>query len=135
MNGDAVDDDGLRIGELARRTGVSARSLRYYEQRGLLSARRDRNGYRRYDGDVVTVVGNVRRLLDAGLSVADIRQFGACLTSPDLGSSPCAAALEVYERRLRVLDERIATLAELRSNLAAEAEHVRARSELWASSG
>ncbi|HVW43106.1 MAG TPA: MerR family transcriptional regulator [Amycolatopsis sp.] len=117
----------MRIGELARRTGVSARSLRYYEQHGLLTSRRDRNGHRRYSEDVVHLVVNLRRLLSAGLSMADVQQFGSCLASPDLGPSPCAAALEVYEQRIRALDDRIGTLTQLRGNLAAQAEHLRTR--------
>lgn len=121
--------DEIRIGELARRTGASARSLRYYEQRGLLTSHRDQNGYRRYRSDVVDLVVNLRRLLGAGLSVADIQRFGSCFSSPDLGSSPCTSALEVYEQRLRVLDDQIATLTHVRSNLAAQAERLRARIE------
>ncbi|TDC98132.1 MerR family transcriptional regulator [Actinomadura sp. 7K507] len=117
----------MRIGELARRTGVSTRSLRYYEERGLLASRRDRNGYRRYGDEAVVLVNNLRHLLGAGLSVENVREFGSCLASPDLGSSPCAPALEVYEQRLRVLDERIAALAHVRSDLAAQAEHLRTR--------
>lgn len=127
MSSSDTDCDGLRIGELAARTGVSARSLRYYEQRGVLTSQRDQNGYRRYNNDVVHLVINLRRLLDAGLSLADIHQFGSCLASPDLGSSPCAPALEVYEQRLHTLDAQIATLTQLRSNLAAQVEHLRAQ--------
>lgn len=127
MSSDDHEQGGMRIGELAQRTGVSARSLRYYEQRGLLTSHRDQNGYRRYDNAVVHLVVNLRRLLGAGLSVADIQQFGSCLTSPDLGSSPCAPALAVYEQRLRALDDRISTLTHRRGNLAAQAEHLRAQ--------
>jgi DNA-binding transcriptional MerR regulator len=117
----------MRIGELAQRTGVSTRSLRYYEQRGLLTSRRDRNGYRRYSDDAVPLIINLRRLLRSGLSVADIRRFGSCLRIPDLGSSPCAPALEVYEQRLRSLDDQIAALTHLRGELAGEADRLRAR--------
>ena len=120
-------DHGMRIGELARRTGASTRSLRYYEQRGLLASRRDRNGHRRYGDEAVHLVNNVRHLLGAGLSVADVREFGPCLASPELGSSPCAPALEIYERRLRTLDDRIAALTRVRGDLAAQTEHLRAR--------
>jgi DNA-binding transcriptional MerR regulator len=68
----------MRIGELARRTGVDQRLLRYYEQQGLLRPARQANGYRKYeDGDVATVAW-IRRLLGAGLSTATIAEFQAC---------------------------------------------------------
>lgn len=117
--------EGLLIGELARRTGTSTRSLRYYEQQGLIAADRDRNGYRRYTEDVVNVVTNLRRLLDAGLSVDDINQFGHCVRASNLDAAPCSSALEVYERRLQRLDTKIATLNHLRANLAEQAERLR----------
>lgn len=123
----SFEQSGLRIGELAERTGVSARSLRYYEQRGLLTSHRDHNGYRRYDETVVPLVANLRRLLDAGLSVADIQRFGHCLTEPDMDLSPCAAALDVYEQRLRTLDDLITTLTRRRTHLATHTEDLRVR--------
>ena len=43
----------MRIGEVSARSGVSARSLRYYEQLGLIGSEREPNGYRRYDDSVV----------------------------------------------------------------------------------
>ncbi|MBO0782775.1 MAG: MerR family DNA-binding transcriptional regulator, partial [Ktedonobacteraceae bacterium] len=39
----------MNIGELARQTGVSIRSLRYYETKQLLSSQREENGYRSYE--------------------------------------------------------------------------------------
>ena len=45
----------MRIGELAERAGVSTRALRYYEEQGLISARRAHNGYRDYDEDDLRV--------------------------------------------------------------------------------
>jgi len=127
MNSDNHEDSGLLIGELAQRTGASTRSLRYYQQRGLLTASRDRNGYRRYHTEAVDLVTNLRRLLGAGLSVTDIQQFGNCLTSPALEQNPCAPALAVYEQRLRTLDDQIATLTHVRNNLAAQTEYLRTR--------
>jgi len=60
----------VRIGELSRRTGVSVRLLRYYEEQGLLSPGRAGNGYREYrDGDV-DVVRQIRTLLDDVISAS-----------------------------------------------------------------
>ncbi|MCP2330241.1 MULTISPECIES: MerR family transcriptional regulator [Actinoalloteichus] len=124
----AVDQrDWLRIGELARRTATSTRSLRYYEQRGLIVSDREHNGYRRYAPDVVPVVNNIRRLLNAGLSIDDIKQFGSCVRSPSLDATPCAPALEVYEQRLKILRTRIDTLQHLHAALAEQTEHLRAQ--------
>ncbi|GAA1515751.1 MerR family transcriptional regulator [Streptomyces synnematoformans] len=69
----------MRIGELAHRTGVSRRLLRYYEEQGLLHPVRLANGYRAYaDGDVATV-RHIRVLLDAGLPTAVIARILHCV--------------------------------------------------------
>ncbi|GAA5178872.1 hypothetical protein GCM10023322_07070 [Rugosimonospora acidiphila] len=57
----------MRIGTLARETGVSERLLRYYEEQGLLRPVRLANGYREYDESDVTTVSHIRALLAAGL--------------------------------------------------------------------
>jgi DNA-binding transcriptional MerR regulator len=68
----------VRIGELADRTGVDARLLRYYERQGLLHPTRRPNGYRDYDEADVDSVVFIRRLLAAGLSTTTIAQFNDC---------------------------------------------------------
>ncbi|MGX1884770.1 MerR family transcriptional regulator [Streptomyces sp. NPDC055287] len=67
------------IGELARRTGVSARSLRYYEQQGLLRPQRRASGYREFDEPDVAAVRRVRILLAAGLNTDLIREVLPCM--------------------------------------------------------
>jgi DNA-binding transcriptional MerR regulator len=69
----------VRIGELAGRTGVDPRLLRYYERQGLLHPAREANGYRDFDEADVAAVFWIRRLLGAGLSTATIAEFQACV--------------------------------------------------------
>ncbi|MFC6538655.1 MerR family transcriptional regulator [Nonomuraea salmonea] len=68
----------MRIGELAERTGVSTRSLRYYEKNGLLHARRASNGYRTYTEDDVRLVSEIRALLQIGFTLEETRPFVDC---------------------------------------------------------
>lgn len=63
----------MRIGELSAATGVSRRSLRYYEQQGLLRSRRSANAYREYEPDAVERVAFIQDLFSAGLSSQLIR--------------------------------------------------------------
>src|SRR3569833_109463 len=58
----------MRIGELSRRTGASPRSLRYYEQQGLLPSTRSTAGQRHYSDAEVQRVSLIRQLFEAGLS-------------------------------------------------------------------
>jgi DNA-binding transcriptional MerR regulator len=94
----------MRIGELSRRTGVSHRLLRYYEEQGLLSPTRRPSGYREYRAADVAVVQRIRCLLSAGLSTATIASVLPCLredgtrlvpTCPDL-----VAQLRAERRRM-----------------------------------
>ncbi|MGI5499082.1 MerR family transcriptional regulator [Lentzea sp. CA-135723] len=83
-NSDAVT---MKIGELARLTGVSARSLRYYEQQGLLHSTRSAGGQRHYAAAEVARVEMIRRLFDAGLSSKVIARLLPCV---DVGGSEIA---------------------------------------------
>ncbi|OBF33037.1 MerR family transcriptional regulator [Mycobacterium sp. ACS1612] len=72
----------MKIGELAERTGVSRRLLRYYEEQGLLTPSRGDNGYREYREPTVDVVLQIKGLLDAGLPTRIIQQLLPCLDQP-----------------------------------------------------
>jgi len=108
----------LLIGELSRRTGVSARSLRYYEAQGLLTARRGANGYREYDEDAVLTVRQVRALLGAGLSTDVIRDVLPCARGERPEIDLCVDLREVLGQELMVKDERIDDLRRERDALA-----------------
>jgi DNA-binding transcriptional MerR regulator len=72
----------MRIGELAERTGVSTRLLRYYEQQGLIVPARSANGYRDYSEEFVDQIAQIRSLLEGGLPTRVIRQVLPCLKTP-----------------------------------------------------
>jgi DNA-binding transcriptional MerR regulator len=69
----------MRIGQLARRTGISERALRYYEERELLRPVRRPSGYREYRETDIRTVRNIRTLLAAGLNTATIAEVLPCL--------------------------------------------------------
>ncbi|MFE9243353.1 MerR family transcriptional regulator [Nocardiopsis sp. NPDC006938] len=100
----------MRIGELAERTGASPRSLRYYEQRGLLASERTANGYREYGPEAVDRVRNIRLLLESGLTSEDVQELQDCLELDLVREPACAEAVALYEHRLRAVRERIEAL-------------------------
>lgn len=108
----------MLIGELAARTGVSPRLLRYYEDQGLLGATRGTNGYRRYDDEAVTTVRQIRALLAAGLSSEVIRTLLPCAVGdvPDL--KPCPELVATLRRELSAMDDRIDAMQRTRAALA-----------------
>ncbi|GLY33527.1 MerR family transcriptional regulator [Kineosporia sp. NBRC 101731] len=88
----------MRIGELAERTGVSVRSLRYYEEQGLLSSERSSGGHRHYTEQEIDRVEYLQRLYSAGLSSQTILRVLPCLESPNGETSDSAFAHLVAER-------------------------------------
>lgn len=108
----------MRIGELAERTGVSVRSVRYYEQQGLLSTRRTANGYREFDDGDLRVVDQIRQLLGIGFTLEDARPFVECLQSGAPTGDSCPDSVGVYRRKLAELDDQLAELGRRRTELA-----------------
>jgi DNA-binding transcriptional MerR regulator len=72
----------VRIGELAKATGVAARMLRYYEEQGLITPRRLDNGYRVYDDYLVDRVRKIRGLIDSGIPTRIVSDILPCLGQP-----------------------------------------------------
>lgn len=115
----------MRIGELAERAGTSTRTLRYYESRGLLPARRDGNGYRTYGEEDLRLLREIRTLQDFGFDLEETRPFVECLRAGHPAGDSCPASLAVYRRKLAELDGLIGRLTGVRDQVAgqlAEAE-------------
>ncbi|PXY33908.1 MerR family transcriptional regulator [Prauserella flavalba] len=108
----------MLIGELSGRTGVSPRLLRYYEEQGLLAARRGGNGYRVYDEDAVTTARQIRALLGAGLSTEVIREVLPCAVGELPSWDVCPELVHTLRQELASMDEKIDTLRRTRSTLA-----------------
>lgn len=108
----------MRIGELARRTGVSERALRYYEQQGLLAPERRPSGYRVYGDEHVSAVRRIRILLAAGLSTVQILEVLPCIVDDDGLLTPgCPGLVEGLVQQRHRIDEAIEELEATRANL------------------
>lgn len=90
----------MKIGELADRTGVSVRALRYYEEKGVLNPDRTGSGYRIFTEADVRTVAHIQTLLAAGLGMDLIGQILACLSGESLLLDNCRERLETERRRI-----------------------------------
>ena len=114
----------MRIGELAARSGLSAKAVRYYEEIGVLpEAARTPAGYRDYDEATVERIAFVRAAQAVGLTLGEIREIVALR---DRGETPCAHVLALLGERAAEVDRRIAELEGLRGDLARLARRARA---------
>ncbi|MEU4516134.1 MerR family transcriptional regulator [Nonomuraea wenchangensis] len=108
----------MRIGELVRRTGVSERLLRYYEEQGLLAPERRPSGYREYTETHVETVRRIRCLLSAGLSTATIATVLPCLEPEGEVLAPtCRDVVGRLRGERERIDRAMADLSESRDAL------------------
>lgn len=105
----------MQIGTLSERTGLSRDSLRFYEKRGLLQARRSANGYRDYPEEAVQWLGYVRTAQQLGFTLAEI---AADLPQLVQGEDAGPALRATLTRKLADIDARITALQGLRTALA-----------------
>lgn len=107
--------EDLPIGEVARRSGMAASALRFYETLGLISSQRSAAGRRRYPRSVLRRLAFIRAARNVGLSLDEI---GDALATLPEGRSPTKADWERLSRSWRSrLDEQIDGLMALRDGL------------------
>ncbi|HEY0806877.1 MAG TPA: MerR family transcriptional regulator [Pseudonocardiaceae bacterium] len=119
----------MRIGELAAATGTSTRSLRYYEEQGLLPTRRTANGHREYDESDLRLVREIRGLLSIGFGLAETRPFVECLRAGHASGDACPASVAVYRSKLAEVEECIEELTSVRDHLRDQLARVGERAE------
>ena len=106
----------MRIGEVAQAAGTTTKTLRFYEDVGLLPpAGRTPAGYRDYNVGVLDRLDFIRRGQAAGPTLAQICQV---LQIRDGGQAPCQHVANLLASRLEGLDQQIAQLQQLRTTVA-----------------
>ncbi|MDA8262843.1 MAG: heavy metal-responsive transcriptional regulator [Actinomycetota bacterium] len=105
----------MRIGELAASSGLAPKTIRFYEEIGLLPpAEREHNGYRAYDESAIQRLLFVRHAQAAGLTLREIAQVLAIRSE---GLAPCVHVRGVLQRHLSQVDSRLAELQATRAEL------------------
>jgi len=105
----------MLIGDVAQRSGLSAKALRYYESVGLIEpAGRTPAGYRTYDDTVLERLAFIRSAQALGLTLGEIR---GVTTLRDTGIVPCAHVVELLRERAEDVDRTIRELRELQGEL------------------
>ncbi len=105
----------LRISELAQQIGINPRTIRYYEQIGLLPRpQREANGYRVYGQADVARLQFIRRARALDFSLDDI---GEILAFRERGEAPCLYVLRTIDHQIDQVEQRIADLERLRQEL------------------
>lgn len=105
----------MRIGELAVAGGRTTKTIRFYEQAGLLPAPpRTSGGYRDYSPQTLARLGFIRDAQVAGLTLAEIRSV---LDLRDSGQAPCTQVSTLIDQHLAEIDRRMAELREARAEL------------------
>lgn len=105
----------MKISELAAQSGTTTKTLRFYEDAGLLpEPTRTPNGYRVYDDDALTRLQFIKAGQAVGLTLAKVRTL---LVIRDDGRVPCSAAIELLDGQLDDIDARIRELTTMRRDL------------------
>ena len=107
----------LSIGLVARRTGCTVPTIRYYEEIGLLpAARRTESGQRHYDEGTVRRLAFIRRCRDFGFGIEQVRELVGLVDEPH---RPCAEVRDIAAGHLTQVRSKLAELAALEASLAA----------------
>jgi DNA-binding transcriptional MerR regulator len=119
-----------RIGELAAKVGVTERTIRYYEERGLLeSVKRLDGGQRVYTDDDVRRLKFIQKLKVLGLSLAEMQELETLYGRHHTNAKVLPRLIELLDSHLATVSERLGELAALRDEIRSYRQHVTKRLE------
>lgn len=104
----------MNVGDAARRAGLPAKTIRYYEEIGLIAPQRAGNGYRDYSGDDVHRLAFLKRARNLGFSIDDCRQLMALYQDRSRAS---ADVRQIASDHVTAIEEKIRELQSMRATL------------------
>ena len=106
----------LRIGEVAAESGLPVKTIRYYEETGLLlpTVERSESGYRLFQPQVLNRLAFIRRSQSLGLTLQEVQQI---LAVHDHGQLPCGEMRQHLELKVEAIEQQIQALETLRAEL------------------
>ena len=105
----------LKIGELSSQSGIPVKTIRYYEELGLITAiDRTEGQFRLFHPDVINRLRFIKQLQKLGLS---LKEIGECLVIYDAGQLPCGDIQAKLESHVQEIDRQVADLLKLRQEL------------------
>ncbi len=106
----------LKIGELSSRSNVPVKTIRYYEELGLIGAiDRTEGQFRLFHPEVINRLRFIKQLQRLGLS---LKEIGECLVIYDAGQLPCGDIQAKLESHVQEIDRQVDDLLKLRQELA-----------------
>ncbi|WP_244169140.1 MULTISPECIES: MerR family transcriptional regulator [Paenibacillus] len=112
----------LKIGKVRKITGVSARSIRYYEEKGLIKTSRQENNYREYDEKTIESINTIQLYLGLGLTTDQIRDIIFCRFPEQQEHKEkdvyCEELLLMYQSKMHEIDQQLDALTKAKFNLA-----------------
>ena len=126
----APTTSAYRIGELAAKVGVTERTIRYYEERGLLeSVKRLEGGQRVYTDDDVRRLKFIQKLKVLGLSLAEMQELETLYGRHHTNAKVLPRLIELLDSHLATVSKRLGELAALRDEIRSYRQHVTKRLE------
>lgn len=105
----------MRIGEVAKVSGVGVEALRFYERGGLLGTPgRSQGGYRIYHENILERLAFIKKAQTLGFSLEEIKKI---IRDAQSGAVPCDEVREIMRRRLKDVDERVKEMQRYRREL------------------
>jgi len=104
----------MQISQLAKETGLSIHTLRYYEKEGIFPpVKRNENGIRVYDSEDVEWINFASRLRETGMSIADMKKFAQLVIQGDESKNECIKMLRQQNMRIKNQMEQLTRCTEL----------------------
>ena len=126
----APSTSSYRIGELAAKVGVTERTIRYYEERGLLeSVKRLDGGQRVYTDDDIRRLKFIQKLKVLGLSLAEMQELETLYGRHHTNAKVLPRLIELLDSHLATVSQRLGELAALRDEIRSYRQHVTKRLE------